>query len=93
MIFAHSFIPLINRPTRISKNNATLIDHILTNTFTNEKYLTGIVKTDISDHFPVFLVTLCGSSIVVERSLGERKVRGSTPSYVPGGTALSLFPG
>ena len=23
----------------------------------NEKYLTGIVKTDISDHFPVFLVT------------------------------------
>ena len=57
MIFAHSFIPLINKPTRISRNNATLIDHILTNTFMSEKYLTGIIKTDISDHFPVFFVT------------------------------------
>ena len=57
MIFAHSFIPLINKPTRVSRNNATLIDHILTNTFMSEKYLTGIIKTDISDHFPVFFVT------------------------------------
>ena len=57
MIFARSFIPLINRPTRIFRNNATIIDHILTNTFMTDKYLTGIVNTDISDHFPVFLVT------------------------------------
>ena len=57
MIFSHSFIPLINKPTRISKNNATVIDHLLTNKFINEKYLTGIVKTDISDHFPVFFIT------------------------------------
>ena len=57
ILFSHSFIPLINKPTRIFKNNATVIDHILTNTFINENYLTGIVKTDISDHFPVFLLT------------------------------------
>ena len=57
IIFAHSFIPLINKPTRISKNNATVIDHLLTNTFINENYLTGIVKTDISDHFPIFFIT------------------------------------
>ena len=35
MVFSHSFIPLINKPTRISKNNATIIDHLLTNTFIN----------------------------------------------------------
>ena len=55
-VFAHSFVPLINKPTRTSHNNATVIDHILSNTFLNKNYLTGIVKTDISDHFPVFLV-------------------------------------
>ena len=42
---------------RISKNNATIIDHLLTNKFINENYSTGIVKTDISDHFPVFFIT------------------------------------
>ena len=56
LIFAHNFIPLINKPTRISKNNATIIDHILTNTFINENYSSGVIKTDISDHFPVFFV-------------------------------------
>ena len=43
IIFAHSFVPLINKPTRISKNNATVIDHILTNKFINTDYTTGIV--------------------------------------------------
>ena len=28
----------------------------MSNTFLNQNFLTGIVKTDISDHFPVFLV-------------------------------------
>ena len=57
IIFSHSFIPLINKPTRISKYNATIIDHLLTNTFINKNYITGILKTDISDHFPVFFIT------------------------------------
>ena len=57
IMFARSFVPLINKPTRISKNNSTIIDHILTNAFINVNYVTGIVKTDISDHFPVFVIT------------------------------------
>ena len=57
LIFSHSFVPLINKPTRISRHNATIIDHILTNDFLNKNYTTGIVKTDITDHFPVFFVT------------------------------------
>ena len=57
IMFSHSFIPLINKPTRISKFNATVIDHILSNSFIDQNYLTGIVKTDISDHFPVFYLS------------------------------------
>ena len=50
-------IPVINKPTRITKTNATLIDHVLTNDFGNTNSSTGIVKSDISDHFPIFLIT------------------------------------
>ena len=35
-IFSHSFIPLITKTTKISKHNATLIDHISTNSFINK---------------------------------------------------------
>ena len=50
-------MPLINKPTRISKNNATIIDHLLTNSFVGCNHITGVIKTDITDHFPVFVIT------------------------------------
>ena len=31
--FSHNFIPIINKPTRVTNHNATIIDHILTNSF------------------------------------------------------------
>ena len=31
--FYNSLIPLINNPTRVTRTNATVIDHILTNSF------------------------------------------------------------
>ena len=51
--FSHNFIPIINKPTRVTNHNATIIDHILTNTF-NRKIDSRILKVDISDHFPIF---------------------------------------
>ena len=57
LTFQNFLIPLINKPTRITKANATLIDHILTNDFLNTSSSTGIVKSDISDDFPIFLIT------------------------------------
>ena len=50
LIFQHSLVPIVNKPTRVTKNNATLIDYIITNSFTDQENLTGILKTDISDH-------------------------------------------
>ena len=50
-------MPVINNPTRVTKNTATAIDHIFINSVTTTKFKTGIIKSDISDHFPVFFVT------------------------------------
>ena len=50
LVFQNEFLPLIRKPTRITRTSATAIDHILT-----YKVLSyGIIKTGISDHFPVF---------------------------------------
>jgi hypothetical protein len=55
-IFSHSFLPTVNKPTRVTETSATLIDNIITNArLTNA--ISSIVYTDISDHFPVFLQT------------------------------------
>ena len=53
-IFEHGAIPLITRPTRVTKTSATLIDNILTNCLFEISSIKGIIKTSISDHFPIF---------------------------------------
>ena len=55
LIFQHSLVPIVNIPTRVTKNNATLIDYIINNSFNDQENLTGILKTDISDHFQFLL--------------------------------------
>ena len=57
LTFKNFLIPLMNKPTRIPKANATLIHHIATNNSLNTYSSTGIVKSGISDHFPIFLIT------------------------------------
>ena len=53
LVFQNGFLPLIQRPTRITRTNAIAIHHILTNRVTENKIQSGIIKTDISDHFPI----------------------------------------
>ena len=57
LLFQKNFIPVINKPTRVSLNNATIIDHISTNHFLNNYLHSGIITADISDHFPIFLIS------------------------------------
>ena len=60
LMFSSSFIPLINKPTRVTHNTATIIDNIFANKYENDnKFMTGILTTDISDHYPIFHITLC----------------------------------
>ena len=55
VMYAHSFIPVINRPTRVTMNTFTLIDNIFTNHHdVKEHQLHGILKTGITDNFLLF---------------------------------------
>ena len=47
---------LISKLTKVTRTNATAIDQILTKAFLNKQIETGIFKTEISQHFPIFLI-------------------------------------
>ena len=48
-------IPMINRPTRIdlNTNSFTIIDNFFTNLYCEQ--FSGIIISDLSDHFPIIL--------------------------------------
>ena len=51
-IYSYGLHPLITRPTRITKQSATLIDNIFTTEL--ERYtVSGLIINDLSDHLPV----------------------------------------
>ena len=56
LMFRNCLIPTVNKPTRITRNIVTAIDHIITNSEINAEFKTGIIKTDISDHFPILFI-------------------------------------
>ena len=43
----------------MKKNTAAAIDHIITSSVINAEFKTGIIKTDISNHFPIFFILKC----------------------------------
>ena len=54
-MYSSQFYPVINRPTRITTNSATIIDNI----FINNIFVdcsSGILISDLSDHLPVFQI-------------------------------------
>ena len=53
LIYQNSFIPTVNKPTRVTRKTSTIIDHILTNLFVNTNFKLLLFKIDISDHFPI----------------------------------------
>ena len=60
-MFQYNMIPTINKPAPLTRNTATAIDHIITNTvISGIQHRSGIIKTDISDHFPIaFALSTC----------------------------------
>ena len=56
-LFSYSFYPLINKPTRVKGDSATLIDNIFSNNMDINNLSNGIFYVDISDHFPIFTIT------------------------------------
>ena len=77
-MFAQNFIPLITKPTRITPHSATLLDHIYTNTY-DCRFKSGIIVTDISDHFGTFYVKTSkkqtkNSQYVIKRQLHDQNI-------------------
>lgn len=52
--FHHTIFPLFNRPTKVAKTSAAATDHLMSNTFLQAEISNGIIKTEISDYFPIF---------------------------------------
>ena len=53
LIYRYNMISTINKPTRVRKNSATTIDHIIANCIVDCQFKTAILKTDAADHFPI----------------------------------------
>ena len=61
-----SFKPLITKPTRITDNKETLINHIWSNDLRNETIAkSNIVITDITDHLPC-ITSICNPEIILK---------------------------
>ena len=59
ILYAHPFLSLINRPTRVEKESATQIDDIFTNCYSNiDSTLQCLIYTDVSDHFLLYMLIL-----------------------------------
>ena len=53
LMHSESHIPLINSTTRQDVRRSSIIDNIFTNNI-SFKHTTGIIHSDISDHYPIF---------------------------------------
>ena len=58
LIYQNGMKPTINKPSRVTKKTATAIDHIITNSFVENTFKTAIIKSDVSDHFPICIFFL-----------------------------------
>ena len=74
MIYSNYCFPVITQPTRITDHSQTLIDHIYINAL-EKNLLSGILMSDISDHFPVFLNVSDVTMKKSERSSRKRNLK------------------
>ena len=87
--------PLITKPTKVTKDNAKLIDYIFPNNFeTDSKHVQGILCTSISDHFAVFHITGNGSKSSLcdpESSFGRNMRRANIVKFVDAMSAIDWW--
>ncbi|XP_065672237.1 uncharacterized protein LOC136090057 [Hydra vulgaris] len=55
MLYKYNVLSVINKPTRVNRTSATAIDNIFINNLLETSFEAGIFKTDISDHFPIYI--------------------------------------
>ena len=72
-MYSHYFVPTISKPTRVTQRSCTLIDNIFGNNFSNDTdSLSGILYTDVSDHYPVFHIDYTNSNETSSKTFKKR---------------------
>ena len=61
-VFELEFIPPIDKPTRVCKSSATMIDNIRTNCVFDNTLKKAIIKSDILHHFPIIFIIETGKN-------------------------------
>ena len=72
ILSSNAAFPLITKPNRITSTSSILQDHIITN-ITQNTLLTGILRSDLSDHFPTFCFILLDSKL--SKNTGNKKIQ------------------
>ena len=62
-MYLRILIPIINKSTSVGKCPAIAIDHIITDYVLTCDFKTAILKTDLTDHFPIVIVFLYNNSL------------------------------
>ena len=70
---------MINRPTRVTKSSATIIANIPTNTLIDSHIQSGIIKTEISDHFSLLKTNLKLANI--KKTISKRDINEDSMKY------------
>ena len=55
-MFPCGMVPVINKPTRVTRYTVTAINNVFTNSNINTEIKSAVIKADISDHFPILFV-------------------------------------
>ena len=77
-------LPSIFFPSRVdpTRNSATLIDNIFISHSSNLKFTSGLVFTDLSDHFPIYVSLFVPQTEIVVDEQGEFSFRTSTDKEI-----------
>ena len=68
-MFSSSFYSLISKPTK----SATLIDNIFVNSLV-DNFTSGLLSTDLSDHLPIFQITISLTQNTTKKKTKHRKI-------------------
>ena len=52
-MFQFGLVPTVNKSTKVKNKTISAIDHTIPNSINNNDIKIAIIRTDISDHFPV----------------------------------------
>ena len=72
----------VNKPARVTRYTATAIDHMFTNSFISTEIKSAIIKTDVSDNFPMLFVAKVNVDVnikteqhILKRNISDQSIK------------------